>query len=108
MSSLKLQAEFKSLREHGQFLHVNHWLAISFKKNHQGKLRWGWTIPKKVGNAIVRNRLRRWGREFVRGLDNDVDINFIFKAKGKEFYKVLSHDDFEKAFSKVFDKLNEH
>ena len=105
MSSLKLQAEFKSLKEHGKFIHINHWLAVSYKKNTQGKLRWGWTISKKVGSAVVRNRLRRWGREFVRGINDDVDINFIFKAKGKDFYTALSHDEFEKAFTRVFEKI---
>mgnify|MGYP003683498203 CR=1 FL=1 len=105
MPSLKLQTEFQSLKEQGQFSHVNHWLAISYKKNTEGTLRWGWTISKKIGNAVVRNRLRRWGKEMVRGQNHELDINFIFKAKGKEFYKSLSHEDFNKAFSKVFSKI---
>ena len=105
MSSLKLQSEFQSLREHGHFLHVNHWLAISYKKNDQNSFRWGWTISKKIGNAILRNRLKRWGREYVRGLNNDLDINFILKPKGKDFYKSLSHEDFNRAFERVFEKI---
>lgn len=84
---------------------MNHWLAVSYKKNNDGTLRWGWTISKKVGNAVVRNRLRRWGREFVRGIENDVDINFIFKQREKEFYKSLSHDEFKATFNKVFERI---
>ena len=54
---------------------------------------------------MTRNRLRRWGKEFVREFsDNGMDINFIFKIKNKEFYKQLSHKEFDEAFRKVFKK----
>lgn len=70
-------------------------------------LRWGWSISKKVGNAVTRNRLKRWGREFVREFGgNELDINFIFKNRGKEFYKTLSHKEFNDALQKAFQKAN--
>lgn len=54
---------------------------------------------------MTRNRLRRWGKEFVRDFTkNNMDINFIFKNRGKDFYKKLSHDEFDKALEKVFRK----
>lgn len=105
MPSLKRANDFQALKNQGNFTHVNHWLAISYQQNSEGTMRWGWTISKKVGNAVVRNRLRRWGREFVRGIENDVDINFIFKQKGKNFYKELTHDEFKVSFKKVFERI---
>ena len=105
MPSLKRQTDFQLLKREGQFSHINHWLAVSYKKNQEKTLRWGWTLSKKVGNAVTRNRLKRWGREFVREFaENDIDINFIFKIKDKEFYKNLSRQEFSKSFEKAFSK----
>ncbi len=107
MPSLKRQSDFQQLKEEGSFLHITHWLAVSFNKNKEDSLRWGWSISKKVGNAVTRNRLKRWGREFVREFnENGMDINFILKNKGKEFYKKLSHQEFDEALKKAFKKIS--
>ncbi len=106
MPSIKKKSEFESLREKGSFLHVTTWLAICYAQNDLGALRWGWTISRKVGNSVTRNRLKRWGREFVREFnENNLDINFIFKIKNKEFYQTLKRDDFNKAFQKSFKQI---
>lgn len=95
------------MKDGGQFVHVTHWLAISYKKNQQESLRWAWTVSKKIGHAVTRNKLKRWGREFVREFNkNEIDINFIFKIKNKEFYKQLTHQEFDEAFIKAFKKVN--
>ena len=104
--SLKLSSDFQKLREQGKFIHANEWLALSYMENCRNHSRFGWTISKKVGKAVTRNRLRRWGREFVRRCgEHGADINFVFKARGKDFYEELSHDDFDRAFKKAFKKM---
>jgi ribonuclease P protein component len=86
---------------------VTHWLAVSYKKNTQEGLRWGWTLSRKIGNAVTRNRLKRWGRESLRGYkNNELDINFIFKIKKHGFYQSLSHDEFRGAIEKTFSKIS--
>lgn len=106
MSSLRHQSDFQQLREQGQFVHITHWLAVSFNKNNEKSLRWAWTTSKKIGSAVVRNRLKRWGRDFVREFnDKEMDINFIFKIRKREFYKDLSREEFDDAFQKAFKKI---
>ena len=39
---------------------------ILIKKNRQASARLGITVSKKVGNAVVRNRLKRYVREYFR------------------------------------------
>jgi len=103
LPSLKRRSEFQLLRDTGQFAHITHWLAISYKCNKEEQLRWGWTLSKKIGNAVTRNKLKRWGRDVLCEFkEKDIDINFIFKNKTKEFYKKLSREDFNKALTKVF------
>lgn len=107
MASLKRQSDFQQLKNDGQFVHITHWLAVSFQNNNKPSLRWAWTTSKKIGSAVVRNRLKRWGREFVREFnDKQIDINFIFKIKNKDFYKGLSRSEFDQAFKKAFSKIS--
>lgn len=106
MPSLKRQSDFQTLRQQGNFSHITHWLAVSYQENHNKNLRWAWTLSRKVGNAVTRNRLKRWGREFIREFnENDIDINFIFKIKKSDFYKKISREEFNRAFEKAFEKI---
>jgi len=80
------------------------------RPNDSETCRVGWTLPKFVGPAVVRNRLRRWGRERVRVWDFDqwsesLDFNFVFKKKAADFYKNLSREDFGTAFIRAFEKV---
>jgi len=69
-------------------------------------LHFGVTASRKVGSAVVRNKLKRWSREYFRdfvtrsnqtGSPIDVSINIIFKPIDQGFYKGLSFEEFKKA-----------
>ncbi len=63
-SSLKLNHIFRRLyRTNG---HANSYLVLYAKKNRTGKNRVGFTVSKKLGKAVVRNRVRRRLREAYR------------------------------------------
>ena len=103
MPAIRRRADFLELKERGRFFHINSWLAVNFKKNNQKSLRWAWTLPRKTGKAVVRNRLKRWGRENLSDFrQKNLDVNFIFKIKTHAFYKNLKRDEFDKAFEKLF------
>ena len=62
-------------------------------------MRCGWTLPRQVGNAVIRNRLKRWSRVFFRELDLSerllpIDINLVFRRTEVGFYKKLDYETF--------------
>ena len=73
-------------------------------------MRCGWTIPKYVGNAVVRNRIRRWCREFFRshlnsGWNPPIDMNVIIRKREKDFYKKLEFSEFNRGLESLVKKV---
>ncbi len=88
---------------------MNSWLLVNAVTTELGLIRCGWTIPRQIGNAVIRNRFKRWGREYLREWSKQSqlswDLNLVFKRREKEFYKNLKHGEFDEALDKMVTKL---
>lgn len=62
---LKKRPEFLSLSRAGRKLHTPHFVIIS-RANEREETRLGITVSAKIGNSVVRNRIKRLLREFFR------------------------------------------
>lgn len=71
---------------------------MSFHLSESKELRFGMTIPKKVGSAVLRNRLKRWCREYFRTNFStnspSLDLNLVFFPQPGEFYKKVTYQEF--------------
>ena len=81
-------------------------MVLSYRKNQLGILRYGFTISKKVGSAVVRNRLKRWGREEFKkliksGCTLEVDLNVILRPIEVKFFQELTREEFNFAIHKA-------
>jgi ribonuclease P protein component len=64
---LRQRAEFLAVQSAGDKVHGRHVLGIVRKRpDLQLPGRLGLTVTKKVGNAVVRNRIKRLVREWMR------------------------------------------
>lgn len=108
MESLKRKIDFQNLRDRGNTQKTAPWLLVNFSKNDLGLLRVGFTVSAKIGGAVLRNRLKRWGREFLKRQDPlSVDVNFVFlnarSASGRaNIYKELKHEEFDRVLGKTW------
>ena len=78
---LRKRAEFLLVSEQGRKLHTTHFIILR-KDSPLVAPRIGITVSRKVGNAVVRNHLKRLVREFFRQnkqLFAAADYNIIAK-----------------------------
>ena len=75
------------------------------------ELRVGWTLPKATGTAVVRNRLRRWVRNYLDKnrdwlLDLNFDVNLVFRKPRTGTLKDLKHEELDLELDKLFKRLS--
>jgi ribonuclease P protein component len=83
---------------------------MNFVESPSGHMRCGWTLPRQVAPAVVRNRLKRWARVYFRGRLKDeqtlpVDLNLVFRKTEGDFYKKLSYERFASVMDKGWKEL---
>lgn len=77
-----------------------------YLRNDLNLLRVGFAVSKKVGNAVVRNKIKRQLRAIVRPYVATHVGDFVFVAK-KDLLK-YSFADLTKAVASIFDKNGEN
>ncbi len=85
------------------------WILVNYEKNELGHIRLGFTASRKIGSAVVRNKLRRWCKEFFRKqkVEVSVDLNLLFLDSRKQnFYKDLKHEQLEEVLKNVYSKIS--
>lgn len=105
--TLRRKSDFQSLKEQGKRASTTRWLLAVFLKNDLDHSRFGWTIPKQVGPSVVRNRLKRWLRDYFRDKTflKSIDINVVIRAHEKDFFKHIEHSDFIKVLDRTCNKI---
>ncbi len=88
--------EFTSINENREFMFMYRrgksfaadCIVIYFRKNNKSHIRLGITVTKKVGKAVVRNRVRRRIREafseLCPGISRSCDIIIVARTKAAE------------------------
>jgi ribonuclease P protein component len=65
MERMRQRADFLAAAK-GLKVHAGAFVLQALRRNDEGPARIGFTVSKKVGNAVERNRVRRRLREIVR------------------------------------------
>ena len=83
-TSIKLNSDFHRIYARGKSA-VSPCVVIYCRKNRLGTNRFGFTVSKKLGKAVLRNRIRRRLREIVRlnGARTEQGYDLILVARGR-------------------------
>jgi ribonuclease P protein component len=93
---LRANADFQRVRKEGRSV-ANPLLVLLQRRNVDGNTRFGFAVGKKVGGAVVRNKVKRRLREHLRllwqagQLRSGVDVMVIARDKASDAtYATLS------------------
>lgn len=101
---LKKNWEFQLVYKKGRS-YVGRYAVLYLKENGQEYTRFGFTVSKKIGNAVVRNSIKRKMREICRlNIDNfssGYDLIFVARKKIKGIRYSLVEQEIVKLCSKA-------
>jgi ribonuclease P protein component len=103
---LRRRADYLAVQASGRKLHGRHVLAVALRQTKPmptGRL--GLTVTKKVGNAVVRNRIKRLLREWMRQhgwVPAGWDVVLVAKDSAA---RQLHLDDFASDLSRIMQQL---
>jgi len=103
---LKRRAEFLRVAAKGRKVAVHGLVLQALTRDDQGPARLGFTVTKKVGNAVVRNRTRRRLKEAARLLLAEqpvtgVDLVLIGRDATRSRPFAMLQDDLRRALTKA-------
>ncbi|CCU79883.1 Ribonuclease P protein component [Halanaerobium saccharolyticum subsp. saccharolyticum DSM 6643] len=107
MESLKKNKEFKKVYENGKSYATRNLVIYCLNYEKGKKNRYGLSVSKKIGNAVVRNKLKRRLREIIREFEKEkefkgYDIIFIARKPVVQIgYQHLKRD-----VNKLYKKMN--
>ena len=70
---LRRRSEFLAIRREGESESGSH-LKLNWRPSASSARRMAIVVPKTCGNAVVRNRIKRWVREAWRALQSDLPM----------------------------------
>ncbi|MBN8535631.1 MAG: ribonuclease P protein component [Deltaproteobacteria bacterium] len=111
--SIRKNSDFLDLKNNGQKVWASSWMLISFMRANKPISELGISISKKAGNAVIRNKIKRWVRsEIAKYLKSkplvQTKMTFFIKPMKSDFYKNMSFDTFLKAFNHGIKQLEKN
>lgn len=103
LNRIKKNADFNRVIEEGQSFKSDT-IALHFQKNTLGYTRIGISIPKKSGNAVVRNKMKRQIRAIIASdvsLDKSYDVILIARKQFDIDQFQKTKEDIKELFKKV-------
>lgn len=104
---LRRRVDFLRIQGQGNKLHVRHFLVFVVRNPTTQELpppRLGVTVTRKVGNAVTRNRIKRWVREAFRrnrvGLAAGLDMVWVAKRTAAQTVFAEVADDMQRVCSR--------
>jgi ribonuclease P protein component len=95
--------QFKAVYAQGK-TQVDRFLVLKVMPNHLETYRYGISINKRVGNAVVRNRIKRKLREIVRLGPPAIGLDLVFIVRNPAAESDYKH--LAKSVASLFSRAN--
>lgn len=109
LNVLTRRSDFLRTFKSGRKIRPCDWMIFNFISSEA--FRCGWTCPKAIGGAPLRNRMKRWTRDWLRTQlkaeadPPSVDLNIGFRGMPDDFYRKLKRAEFDEAMERGWYQL---
>lgn len=101
---IKDNKEFQYVFKHGKSF-ANRQLVIYYiKKSNQSHFRVGLSVGKKIGNAVTRNRIKRYLRQSLHELDSRMQLEYDIVIIARQPTKNMNFHEVKKSLIHVLSK----
>lgn len=106
METLKRKKDFDNLFNKGRST-ASHYLVLYWNPNTKGKNRYGFSISKRIGKAVVRNKLKRRLKEIIRkNIDSCKVTGYDILIIARRPVNNLDYNGLKKNLLSLFKKAN--
>jgi ribonuclease P protein component len=103
---LRTSREYSRIWRQGRRCHTAHLIVIAASGSTGCRL--GITVSRKVGNAVCRNRLKRWLREYFRRHRAEFGAATDLSVVVKPGAALLDHADIDRQLQEALRRLRIH
>lgn len=106
LTAIKKSSDYLEISKLGKRIHLSKWLVLQILDSDDQKSYYGITVSKKVGNAVIRNKLKRWIKNFSKTENWPEELCFkktvfVFRSQNDGFYKKLEYFELKELFKKT-------
>lgn len=99
---VKSEAEFQKVFHQGESKANRQFIVYTLEKEDQAHFRVGLSVGKKVGNAVVRNQVKRYIRQAITELSDEIKIDIDFLVIARYPTAQMTFDEVKSSLIHVF------
>ena len=103
---IKSSREFSEIINKSLFVKSRYY-SIYYRKKKELESRYGITVPKKTGNAVVRNKIKRQVKNIIDNDKNNIQNTFDYVIIIKRNILSLNYQEMETDLVNTFKKIGE-
>ena len=101
---LKSNDDFQNVFKNGKSFANRQLVLYYLPKQGQFYFRVGFSISKKIGNAVKRNKLKRLFREVIHEIEQDIKPSFDFVIIARKPVKEMNYHEIKKSMIHLLSK----
>ena len=99
---IKKNDDFQAVFQKGKSNANRQFVVYKLDKEKQPHFRIGLSVSKKIGNAVVRNRIKRMIRQSIRELEDEIDSGKDFVIIARKPCAEMTYEELKKSLIHVF------
>lgn len=99
---IKREIDFQKVFDEGQNMANRQFVVYTLKKSDQSHYRVGISVGKKIGNAVVRNKVKRRIRASIQHLGHRLRPNLDFIVIARQPTRQMTQQDIESSLIHLF------